>query len=192
MFSPSAAVRRKLLPVALLFIVVALGFSQSGSLLKFEPAAARAAVAAAEQPTRQGKAVTAREAATALFEARAAGASPKELAKHFDKEVDWYIQGDTSAVPWLGRKVGRAEVTEHFTQLEELTTPERVEVEAIIGDGDRAIALGTFRVTILATGRSFDSEFAFDITVGRNGLITRYHVLEDSFALSNAYTPQAR
>lgn len=192
MLFPSVLARRMLLPVVLLLIVVALGFSQAGSLLRFEPAAATAAVAAAEQPTRQGETVTAREAAAALFEARAAGASPKELAKHFDKDVDWYIQGDTSAVPWLGRKVGRAEVAEHFAQLAELTKPEKVEVEAIIGEGDRAIAVGTFRVTILATGRSFDSEFAFDITVGRDGLITRYHVLEDSFALSNAYTPQGK
>ncbi len=182
--SPTVA-RRVLLPLVLLFVLVTLGFSQAG-LLKAEPAAATTAVATSEQH----KSVTAREATEALFAARAAGASPKQLAKHFDKNVDWYIQGDTAHVPWLGRKVGRAEIAEHFAQLEELTTPEKLEVDAIIGDGDRAIAVGTFRVKILATGRSFDSEFAFDITVGKNGLITRYHVTEDSFALSNAYTPR--
>jgi hypothetical protein len=183
----TSVARRMLLPLAALIALIALvapGVSQFGTPT-IEPAAATTSVAASEKD----KTVTAREVWDEMFEARAAGASPKELSKFFDKDVDWFIQGDTDSVPWLGRKVGRAEIVEHFTQLEELTRPEKFQVDAVIGDGDRAVALGTFRVNILATGLSFDSEFAFDITVDDNGLITRYHVLEDSFALSNAYTP---
>ncbi len=42
--------------------------------------------------------------------------------KHFDENVDWYIQGDTNAVPW----VGRTEVAEHFAQLEKPTPAEKL------------------------------------------------------------------
>lgn len=99
------------------------------------------------------------------------------------------MQGDEAVAPWLGRKVGRAEVIESITQLAEMTRAEEFEIETIIGDGNRAIVLGFFRVTILATGETFDSEYAFDVTVGHNGLITRYRALEDSWALSEASKP---
>nr|BAT26130.1 hypothetical protein [Aureimonas altamirensis] len=37
-----------------------------------------------------------------------------------------------------------------------------------------------------ATGRRIESEFAFDLTV-RDGLILRYRMLEDSYAVEQAY-----
>lgn len=37
-----------------------------------------------------------------------------------------------------------------------------------------------------ATGRLIESEFAFDLTV-RDGLIVRYRMLEDSYAVEQAY-----
>ncbi|MFJ3405949.1 nuclear transport factor 2 family protein [Promicromonospora sp. NPDC090134] len=130
-----------------------------------------------------------RTAVNAFFEARLAGATPHELAERFHEDVDWFIQGDTENVPWIGRKVGRAGVAEHFTQLGASVRPEGFEVDATMTDGNRAVVLGTFRARVAATGRLMDSEYVFDITVDDTGLITRYHMLEDSWAVSEAARP---
>ena len=130
-----------------------------------------------------------RTAVAGLFDARLAGATPQELAERFHEDVDWFIQGDTAAVPWIGRKTGRAGVAEHFEQLGQSVRPEAFEIDTIMSDGDRAVVLGTFRAVVVATGGPMDSEYAFDVTVDETGLITRYHMLEDSWAVSRAARP---
>lgn len=127
-----------------------------------------------------------RTAVTGFFDARLAGDSPLELAGRFHEDVDWYIQGDTETVPWIGRKKGRAGVAEHFTQLGEGVRPEGFEIDTVLSDGNRAVVLGTFRTRVAATGKLIDSEYAFDVAVDDAGLFTRYHMLEDSYAVSQA------
>ncbi|WP_405647972.1 nuclear transport factor 2 family protein [Streptomyces uncialis] len=134
--------------------------------------------------------VTAREAATALFDQLSSGAAPNELAERFDESVDWFIPGHTSVVPWIGRKVGRAGVAEFYAQLGQGAKVEEFKVDTIIGDGDRCVVLGSLRTTILATGRDIETDFAFDIEV-RDGLITRYRMFEDSWAVAAAFEPKA-
>ncbi|MEU9335550.1 nuclear transport factor 2 family protein [Streptomyces sp. NPDC048290] len=131
---------------------------------------------------------TAREAATALFDHLLSGATPDELAAHFAEDVDWFIPGDTAIVPWLGGPAGRVGVTELYTQLGRATRSQRFEVETILGDGDRCVVLGSLRTEVLATGRVIESDFAFDIAV-RDGLIVRYHMFEDSWAVAQALRP---
>ena len=131
-----------------------------------------------------------RTAVDGLFAARLAGATPEELTERFHENADWFIQGDTSALPWIGRKVGRAEIADHFAQHGQSTRPEAFEIDTIMTDGNRAVVLGTFVIRMLATDRVAESEYAFDITVDDSGLITRYHMLEDSWAFSEAARPQ--
>ncbi|MFD7922071.1 nuclear transport factor 2 family protein [Streptomyces sp. NPDC059740] len=128
---------------------------------------------------------TAREAATALFEKLLAGAAPHELAEHFDEDVDWFIPGDTSVVPWIGRRTGRAGVAEFYAQLAALTRAEALDIATVLGDGDRCVVLGSLRTTVLATGREIETDFAFDIGT-RDGLITRYRMFEDTLAVAAA------
>ncbi|MET8828020.1 nuclear transport factor 2 family protein [Streptomyces sp. NPDC004610] len=128
---------------------------------------------------------TARTVATTLFDRLRSGATPAELAEHYDEDVDWFIPGDTSLVPWIGRKTGRAGVAEFYTQLGQGTAVRRFEIDAIVGDGDRCVVLGSLRTEVLATGRDIETDFAFDITV-RDGLIVRYHMFEDTWAVAEA------
>ncbi|WP_331763648.1 nuclear transport factor 2 family protein [Streptomyces anthocyanicus] len=128
---------------------------------------------------------TAREAATALFAQLRSGASPNELAERFDESVDWFIPGDTSVVPWIGRKSGRAGVAEFYAQLAVMTEAKAFDVATIVGDGDRCVVLGSLRTTVLATGREIGTDFAFDIEIC-GGLITRYHMFEDTLAVAAA------
>ena len=40
------------------------------------------------------------------------GAEPAEIAKLFSESVEWEIAGDTGVLPWIGRKSGRAAITD--------------------------------------------------------------------------------
>lgn len=132
----------------------------------------------------------ARDIVTELFKQMSAGAEPSELAGYYAEDVDWFIPGNTAVVPWIGRKTGRAGVAEFFTQLRELTASGQFAVDTILGDGDRCVVLGSLRTEVLATGRNIDSDFAFDVAI-RDGLITRYHMFEDTWAVATAVEPAA-
>ncbi|MFJ5737681.1 nuclear transport factor 2 family protein [Streptomyces microflavus] len=134
--------------------------------------------------------VTAHEAAKSLFEQLLSGASPDELAQRFDEDVDWFIPGDTSVVPWIGRKTGRDGVAEFYAQLGRGAKVKHFQIDTIIGDGDRCVVLGSLRTEVLATGRDIESDFAYDIEV-RDGLITRYRMFEDTLAVVRAFEPKA-
>jgi ketosteroid isomerase-like protein len=141
---------------------------------------------APERPGASTNAPSAREATVEMLTARSTGESPADLAERFSEDVDWFIGGDVDNIPWLGRKVGRAGVIEHFTQLGDGVQPESFELDTIVSEGDRAVVLGEFRARFPATGAVVDSWLVFDVTTDANGLITRYRVFEDTFAISRA------
>ncbi|MFI7239916.1 nuclear transport factor 2 family protein [Streptomyces cyaneofuscatus] len=61
-------------------------------------------------------------------------------------------------------------------------------MNTIIGGGVRCVVLGSLRTEVLATGRDIESDFAHDIEV-RDGLITRYRMFEDTWAVAKAFEP---
>ena len=126
-----------------------------------------------------------RKTAGQLFADLADGRAPEELAAHFADDIDWFIPGDVDTVPWIGRKRGRAGVAEFYRQLQDLVVAERFEIRAILAEAERCVVLGDLVTVVRATGRRIESEFAFDIEV-RDGLITRYHMLEDTWAVARA------
>jgi ketosteroid isomerase-like protein len=72
-----------------------------------------------------------------------------------------------------------------------LTERLRFDVDDIFASDHRAIILGTLAIRIKSTGRLFETTFAIILTVG-SGLIGRFQMLEDSFAVSLAARPTAR
>ncbi|THF62142.1 nuclear transport factor 2 family protein [Pseudothauera rhizosphaerae] len=131
---------------------------------------------------------TVRDLVSSLFEKIGQGAAPAEIASLFSEDVDWFIAGDTENVPWIGRKAGRKGVAEFFRQIRELIAPERFEVSDVLVKGSRAVVLGTLASRARSTGKLMETEFAFDLTV-KNGLIVRYRMFEDSFAVARAVVP---
>ncbi|KAF1070508.1 MAG: hypothetical protein GAK45_00759 [Pseudomonas citronellolis] len=128
---------------------------------------------------------TARDLVQGLFKRIGEGASPEQIAELFSEDIDWYIAGDLARVPWIGRKKGRAGVAEFYQQIREQVTSERFEVSAILGDDQRAVALGSLASRVNATGKLIETEFAFDIRT-EGELIVRCHMLEDSHAVAQA------
>lgn len=130
----------------------------------------------------------ARETTLQLFADLRDSHAPEELATHFAEDVDWFIPGNTDVVPWIGRKQGRAGVAEFYRQLGDLVVAERFEIRAVLSEGPRCVVLGDLITLVNASGRRIKSEFAFDIEV-RDGLITRYHMFEDTWAVARAFQP---
>ncbi len=126
-----------------------------------------------------------RETVDTLFRRIREGADATEIARLFSEDVDWFIAGDTATVPWIGRKSGRHGVAEFFRQLREHVAPERFAIDAILVGQARAVVLGDLATRVKRTGRLIETAFAFDIGV-RDGLIVRYHMLEDSWAVAEA------
>lgn len=123
---------------------------------------------------------------TKLFDRVASGAPGAELAEFFSENVDWYIPGNTAEVPWIGRKHGRAGVAEFYEQLAIHTSAEQFTLGSILTDGTQCVVLGELLTRVNRTGERISTEFAVDIRV-EDGLITRYHMFEDTYAVAMAY-----
>lgn len=90
-------------------------------------------------------------------------------------------------MPWVGRRKGRVGVTNFIRDLRTKIDPIDFSVRSTLVDGERAVALGSLKSRVDQTGRLIESEFALEFEV-RNGLIVRYRLYEDSFAVAQAVT----
>lgn len=112
--------------------------------------------------------------------------SGEDVSDIFAESVDHYVPG-AEAVPWTGRRSTRAEVAEFFGMLREYLEPRSFDLTQLIVQDYEAVALGRFAYRVRSNGRPFEGQFALHLTVA-DGLITRYHMYEDSYALERAVT----
>jgi ketosteroid isomerase-like protein len=122
--------------------------------------------------------------------------------RFFHPEVEYMINGSPaqdrnpalpslspeckSALPWLGYYRGKEALKgflEHLHRNLDVTAygPRRV-----VSDGDQAAAFGWFRLHALSTGRSADIAYAIYFEL-RDGLIVKYHFIENTFDVANAF-----
>ncbi|HLU54912.1 MAG TPA: nuclear transport factor 2 family protein [Pseudonocardia sp.] len=125
---------------------------------------------------------------------RIAEGDPERIGQLFAERVDWKLDwpdGDhTRAVPWIRHRSTRAEAADHFRELAAHHVPGESDahVHAVLVDGADAVVLGEVAHTAKPTGRRYAAAFALHLTVA-DGLITRYHVYEDSLAVARAFGP---
>lgn len=117
-----------------------------------------------------------------------AGADPNEIAALFSTDLDFEIAGDVGALPWIGKKVGRSAAADFIRDQRRLVEPLRFEVHDILANDTRAVILGELASRVKSTGKTVETAFAFGLTVA-GGEITRFQMLEDSFAVSQAARP---
>jgi ketosteroid isomerase-like protein len=89
------------------------------------------------------------------------------------------------ALPWIGQKTGRGTVMDFIGDTRGLLEPLRFEVHEILASENRAVIVGELTSKVKATGRTVETTFAIVLTV-TGGEITRFLMLEDSFAVSEA------
>lgn len=121
---------------------------------------------------------------------RIAAGDPDRVADLFAEPVDWQLTwpaGRHPVVPWIRPRTTRVDVADHFRSLGEHHVPELngTTVARILVDGAHAVVLGHIAQTVRATGVAYTSPFALHLTVD-GGLITRYHVYEDSLTVLQA------
>jgi ketosteroid isomerase-like protein len=102
--------------------------------------------------------------------------------------LDWNIPGDTGVLPWIGRKTGRSAISDFIRDTRSLLEPLRFEVHEVLAGDSRAVILGELASRAKGTGKTIETAFAIILTVS-GGEITRFMMLEDSFAVSQATRP---
>ncbi|MFD5318292.1 nuclear transport factor 2 family protein [Streptomyces sp. NPDC127098] len=118
---------------------------------------------------------------------------PARIAELFAEPVDWRVdwpadEHGRAATPWIRDRSTQDDVADHFRQLGEHHVPGEAGtvIERILVDGADAVVTGEIRLTAKPTGRPYRSRFALHLTV-EDGLVTRYHVYEDSLAVARAF-----
>lgn len=114
------------------------------------------------------------------------------FAEQSEWRFNWPEEGHPS-VPWIRPRSSRHDVAEHFRMLGAYHVPElnATSVARILVDGNDAVVLGDIAQTVETTGRSYTSPFALHLTI-ENGLITRYHIYEDSLTVARALSGDTR
>ncbi|WP_158887043.1 nuclear transport factor 2 family protein [Amycolatopsis anabasis] len=125
-----------------------------------------------------------------LFRRMGAG-DPDGIAALHAERVDWKVNwpaGEAAAIPWIRDWSTRADIAEFHRALAAAFVPgeDAVSVERVLVDGPDAVVLGETARTFRSTGKRFTMMFALHLTV-QNGLISRYHVYEDSLAVARAF-----
>jgi ketosteroid isomerase-like protein len=117
-----------------------------------------------------------------------AGSEPDEIAALFSADVQFEVPGDVGALPWIGRRTGRVAVLDFIRGTRRLIERVRFDVPGILADEDRAVIFGDLASKVNATGKMLESPFALILSVSE-GKITRFQMLEDTFAVSRAARP---
>ena len=120
-----------------------------------------------------------------LLEGIGGGHEPDMIATPFAPDLQFEIQGDDGVLPWVGRKTGRAALSDFIREIRVLTEPISFDVEDILGSETRAAIVGALQTRIKATGRIIRSQFAIILTIA-DETVTRFQMLEDSFDVSKA------
>lgn len=123
--------------------------------------------------------------AEAFFHRIATAEDVNEIAALVSEEVDWLVAGNTQLVPWIGRKYGRKGVAEFYAQIRTHLSPERFEIKDILIKDKRLVAIGELASRVKKTNKLIETEFVLDMDI-ENGLITRFRMFEDSYAVSEA------
>lgn len=120
-----------------------------------------------------------------FFNRTASAADVSAIAELVSEDVDWFVAGDVASVPWIGRKQGKAGAAEFCRQIREQVTSEHFEISEMLAQDNRVLVPGKLASRVNKTGKLIETEFVFDFVVN-GGLITRFRLFEDSFAVAQA------
>ncbi|MDZ7279993.1 nuclear transport factor 2 family protein [Pantoea eucrina] len=123
--------------------------------------------------------------AEAFFQRIATAKEVSAIAELVSDDVDWLVPGNTQRVPWVGRKHGRAGVAEFYAQIRAELVPEHFEIKEILVKATRLVAIGSLASRVKKTQKLIETEFVLDMLI-EEGLITRFRMFEDSYAVSEA------
>jgi ketosteroid isomerase-like protein len=112
-------------------------------------------------------------------------AEPVKIAELFSENMEWEIAGDTSVLPWIGKKSGRAAIVDFIADSRAMIERISFDIHDVVAGEGRAVILGSLASKVKRTGKIIETDFAIVLTVA-HGEIVRFQMLEDSFAVSKA------
>nr|WP_294867134.1 carboxymuconolactone decarboxylase family protein [uncultured Pseudogulbenkiania sp.] len=100
------------------------------------------------------------------------------------EEVEWHTPGDPARVPWAGQRRGRAAVREVFALIAIQAEPLCFEPLCWFDAENEVLVRGRFAYRY-RSGREYEGSFVMRFDVA-DGLIRRYEIFEDSWAIAEA------
>ena len=116
-----------------------------------------------------------------------AGRIDKLLAL-MSKDISWTLP-EVKSVPLGGRKNGLAAVGEFFVLINDLEESLLFETSAMIAEGDKVVALGSYSWRVRSTKEKYKSDFAHVWTFS-NGKVISFQEYFDTAALRDAFLMQ--
>ncbi len=109
----------------------------------------------------------------------------EKLVNLFDDQIEWLIPGNTTDIKWLGKRSTKSEARDFFITIWAATEPVSAEMSKIFIDESDVALLGSFSTKMLETNNIVNSVFSIHFIV-KGGKITKYTLLEDSYAVSKS------
>ena len=100
-------------------------------------------------------------------------------------DVDWRLPR-VENMPFSGARSGRESVGGFFSQLADAQESLTFEPREFVAQGDRVVALGSYRWRVKKNGREYGGDWAHAFTV-RDGKIAGFHEYMDSAAAGAAF-----
>lgn len=107
------------------------------------------------------------------------------LKSYFAEDISWEIPAIPGAA-FTGKRQGNAHVMKFFEEMSAAQNVDAFEPTEFIAQGARVVVLGHYRFTVLATKRSFASEWVHIFTV-RDGKIAALREFSDTHLAEAAY-----
>lgn len=100
-------------------------------------------------------------------------------------DVEWHFPGP-EGIPLTGNRRGREQVAQFFVAISETLDVEAFDVEEMIAQGEKVIALGHERMRCKATGRTYEACLAHVFAL-QDGKIASFREYTDTTAIAHPY-----
>jgi len=130
------------------------------------------------------------------------GKDASAVDRFFAPDVEYMVNGTTlpdpagvlpplsedchTALPWLGLHGGRKAVSDFLAHMHRNLEVTAFGPREVISEGNKAAAFGWFRLHALSTRRTADIAYSIRFEL-RDGLIVKYHFLENTFDVARAF-----
>jgi uncharacterized protein len=106
------------------------------------------------------------------------------ILSSLSENVEWIAPG---VEPVAGTYRGRDGVAKFFQKVKEIAEFSAFEPREYVAQGDRVIALGNYKATVPATGKTYQCDWAMSFTF-RDGKVTNFQEFTDTAAIAAAMT----
>lgn len=101
-------------------------------------------------------------------------------------DVHWEMNGPADIFPYAGKRKGKEQVMDFFTQVASTSDFQVFQPTAFIAEGDKVVALGEAVATNKQTGKTSRNNWAMAWTFS-DGKVTHYHNYSDTYDIAQSF-----